>query len=131
MKWTITRKYRFYSAHRNKSAGAKCSRIHGHRYRLRVICEFESLNESVGMMFDEINRCVDPIVDRLDHRFILWDQDPLVPILREAGEEMVIVGFETSCEELARYIFEELECDLPIKRVEIEETDSSIVTFEK
>jgi len=32
----ITRKYHFYAGHRNKQAGEKCGRLHGHTYDVEV-----------------------------------------------------------------------------------------------
>ena len=36
MDMKIEKKYHFYAAHRNKNAGEKCGRIHGHTYN--VLC---------------------------------------------------------------------------------------------
>lgn len=130
MKWTITRRYRIYSAHRNESAGEKCGRIHGHRYRVRAVFEFTSLNDGIGMLFDDLNAVCEPVIEAFDHHFMVWNEDPLADVLEAMGEPFIRLPFETSTENLAQYFFREIKkSDLPICRIEIEETDSSIVTY--
>ena len=37
----IEKKYYFYAGHRNKQAGEKCGRLHGHTYDVKCIFEFK------------------------------------------------------------------------------------------
>lgn len=130
--YEVTRRYKFYAAHRNESAGGKCARIHGHRYLVRVILSFEGTKDGITMLFDDINRICEPIIESLDHNFLVWEKDPLLPALNRAGEDIILLPFETSVENLARFFFDQIKKrGLPIKGIEIEETDSSIIRYEE
>ena len=53
----IEKKYHFYSAHRNKIAGEKCGRIHGHTYNVLCHFEFNQMNEGgVTYLFSDIDK---------------------------------------------------------------------------
>ena len=47
----IEKKYHFYAGHRNKSAGEKCGRLHGHTYDVEVILGFENREWSNNVIF--------------------------------------------------------------------------------
>ena len=127
----ITKEYHFYAAHRNPKAGDKCGRIHGHTYDLSVIMEFDT-DDSISMLFSDIDEVINPIVKRHDHYFLVWDQDPLCEMLEAIREPYYSLPFETSAENLCRYFYEEISIVIPeVKRVELKETKSSKVSYEK
>lgn len=128
---TITKEYHFYAAHRNKAAGEKCGRIHGHTYYVSIHLKFHT-EESVAMLFSDIDALVEPIIKKHDHYFLVWDRDPLCELLDAIGEEYYPLPFETSAENLCRYLFSEISEVIPqITRVELKETKSSKVSYEK
>jgi 6-pyruvoyltetrahydropterin/6-carboxytetrahydropterin synthase len=71
----IRKQFAFEAAHVLPHHTGKCSRLHGHSYRLDVAVEGSLHGEgpATGMVvdFDELSRIVRAsIVDALDHRFI-------------------------------------------------------------
>lgn len=132
---TIEKKYHFYAGHRNKNADDKCGRLHGHTYY--VICTFvgNDKNEKSGitLLFGDIDKLVEPIIKSFDHYFLLYDQDPLCDLLKLANEPFIPLPFETSAENMAIWIFTRIENEtkLPIKKIELRETTSSKVVYEK
>lgn len=104
MRCQLTRDYRFEAAHSlpRVPEGHKCARLHGHSYRISLVVEGE-VGEDTGWVVDfgELDRVVDPIIARLDHRTLndipglenptsellcvwLWREiQPQLPILRE------------------------------------------------
>lgn len=127
----IEKKYYFYAGHRNKSAGVKCGRLHGHTYDVKCFFKFTEMTNGVTMLFSDIDKKVEPIVKYFDHYFILWDKDPLVDILKDANEPHIVVPFETSAENMSIYIFNKIkEAGLPITRIELAETKSSKIIYE-
>ncbi|HEX3369726.1 MAG TPA: 6-carboxytetrahydropterin synthase QueD [Candidatus Cybelea sp.] len=69
----IRKQFRFESAHVLPSHPGKCSRVHGHSYRLEVAVRgpVQTTGPARGMIedFDVIERAVkERIVDRLDHQ---------------------------------------------------------------
>ena len=115
---TILKKYHFYAAHRNKGAGEKCGRIHGHTYN--IVCHFgfnDKLdNNGVSCLFCDIDNLVEPIFKAMCHYLILCKNDTLCKVLGDAGESFIILPFETSCENLAKYFSNS---SLPVKLSEL------------
>lgn len=129
----IEKKYHFYSAHRNKSGGEKCGRIHGHTYNVKCFFKFEEMNEGgITCLFSDIDNLVEPIIKEYCHWFIIYEFDSLVEVLELANEPVKKVPFETSAENLAVWLFSRIkrETKLPIYRIELAETKSSNVIYE-
>ena len=91
--------------HRNKQAGEKCGRLHGHTYD--VVCEFKfsKMTDGVTMLFSDIDKIAEPIIKEYDHYFLLKEDDSLVELLTLAGEKHKTVPFETSAENMAIWLF--------------------------
>lgn len=127
----IKKTYHFYAGHRNKSAGEKCGRLHGHTYNVVCHFKFNQMTNGVTMLFSDIDEKVEPIIKYFDHYFILWDKDPLVGVLKSANEPHIVVPFETSAENMSIFIFNKIKgVGLPITRIELAETKSSTIIYE-
>lgn len=129
----IQKKYHFYAAHRNKSAGEKCARIHGHTYDIKCYFKFDYVNESgITCLFSDIDKSVEPIIKDYDHYFLLYEIDPLCEILDLTNEPYLKLPFETSAENMSIWIFNRIknETKLPIYRIELGETKTSTIIYE-
>lgn len=126
----IEKKYHFYAAHRNKNAGEKCGRIHGHTYDVVCHFKFDEMKDGVTMLFSDIDKVVEPIVKQYDHHFLLYKEDSLCDVLNMANEPFVELPFETSAENMAIWIFTQIKTHLPIVKIELAETKSSNVIYE-
>jgi len=110
----IRKHFRFEAAHVLPHHPGKCSRVHGHSYRLEVAVAgpLQTSGPAQGMVvdFDDVSRVVRPlVVDRLDHSSLndlmdnptaeliaLWIWDTLAPEL--AGlDEIVVWETQTAC----------------------------------
>jgi len=129
----IRKKYHFYAAHRNLGAGEKCGRIHGHVYRVFMEFKFNNINENgVTMLFSDIDNVVEPIIKQYDHYFLLDEKDGLRGMLDLANEPYIPLPFETSAENMAIWIYQQVKRGgLPICRIELQETESSTVIYEE
>ena len=129
----IQKKYHFYAAHRNKLAGEKCGRIHGHSYDVLCYFKFNEINDGgVTCLFSDIDKLVEPIIKEYCHWFLLYENDPLCEILDLAGEPYKKMPFETSAENMSLWLFSRIknETQLPINKIELRETKSSNVIYE-
>lgn len=131
----IEKKFYFHAAHRNKQAGEKCGRIHGHTYHVLAVFGFTTPTEGSGgvtMLFSEIEDGVAPLIKALDHYLLLHEADPLCELLALADEPFVALPFVTSAEHLAAWLFSQIKtiAGLPIVRLELAETTSSTVVYE-
>ena len=132
---TIEKKYHFYAAHRNKNAGEKCGRIHGHTYKVKCYFKFDKIEEKSGVtfLFSDIDNLVEPIIKEHCHWFLLYEKDPLCELLELANEKYLSLPFETSAENMAIWLYTRIknETKLPVFKIELAETKSSNVIYEK
>ncbi len=129
--FTINKKYHFYAAHRNPEGGEKCGRIHGHTYEIECDFTFKEKGSSITCLFSDIDALVEPILKGHCHWFLLWDEDPLVPVLDMMGEEYKKLPFITSAENLCVWLATRIinETDLPLTQITLAETKSSKVIY--
>lgn len=127
----IEKKYHFYAGHRNKLAGEKCSRLHGHTYDVVCTFQFEEMKDGITMLFSDIDNLAEPIIKEYDHYFLLKEGDELIDPLTVMGEEFKVLPFDTSAENLAMWLFKRIknEAKLPIVKIELAETKSSKIIY--
>jgi 6-pyruvoyl-tetrahydropterin synthase len=126
----IEKKYHFYAAHRNKEAGVKCGRLHGHTYNVICHFKFNELTNGVSMLFSDIDKIVEPIIKQYDHYLLLYKEDALCNALDLLNEPYIELPFETSAENMALWIFNQIKNHLPIIKIELAETKTSNVIYE-
>ncbi len=130
--YTVIREIHFSYGHRLVGHQGKCRHVHGHNGRVQIEVAAEKL-DALGMVvdFSEISRTIGKWIDEnFDHVLILWEKDPLVPVLNERGEKILVVAENPTAEYLARRIFEEArKMKLPVARVVVWETNDSSASF--
>lgn len=116
--------------HRLSFHTGKCRNLHGHSYKMML--EMEGIVDQRGMVLDyfDVNSIISPIIDRLDHSFLVYREDKqLIDALSAAGSAMVIVDFEATAENICHYFLSEISKALPsnIQRIKIRvsETDDT------
>jgi len=97
----LAREFAFEAAHRlpNVPEGHKCARLHGHSFRIELICEGQ-INPATGWLFDfaDFKAAFEPLQEQLDHHY-----------LNE------IEGLENpTAENLARWIWMRVKKSLPL-----------------
>lgn len=132
--------YAFDSAHFLTDYYGKCENLHGHRWRVVAKIEQPEL-QTEGTMKDMVldfgvfKKTVKEICDRLDHTFLI-EEGSLKPdtlaALQGEGFSLTILPFRTTAENLAKYIFGELEEQgLPVAEIEVDETPNNRAFYRK
>ena len=120
--FTVFKDFTFAAAHSIRGHTRGCQNLHGHNYRVRVHVAAGHL-DALGMVIDfaDLKGILEQVVGRFDHAVI--NEHP--PFDRERN---------TTAEELARYVHEEVAARLPgdrtVRRVEVWETETSCAIFE-
>jgi 6-pyruvoyltetrahydropterin/6-carboxytetrahydropterin synthase len=69
----LVREFSFEAAHRLPHAppGHKCARLHGHSFKVAVICEGEA-DPNTGWLIDfgAVKKAFEPLMEALDHRYL-------------------------------------------------------------
>ncbi len=129
----VTCQIDFCYGHRLLNYAGKCRHLHGHNGRAVISIASEQLDHR-GMVLDftDIKREVSSwIDDNLDHRMLLCENDPAVPMLRELGEPMFLLPANPTAENIAKLIFDAgTERGFPIVSVNLWETPRCFATYE-
>jgi 6-pyruvoyltetrahydropterin/6-carboxytetrahydropterin synthase len=128
----VTKELSFCFGHRLMNYDGKCRQLHGHNAKAVVTVAANELDES-GMVtdFSALRRHVGDWVDRtLDHKMILFKDDPLVPVLRQMGDPVLAIDDHPTTENLAKLIFDYVEGEgYPVVEVTLWETPTSYATY--
>ncbi|MGB1701669.1 MAG: 6-carboxytetrahydropterin synthase QueD [Cycloclasticus sp.] len=130
--YRVTKKLSFCYGHRLMNHAGKCRHLHGHSARVAITLESEDLNEQ-GMVcdFSDIKTFAGQwIQETLDHTMLLHQDDPVLPMLQEAGERIMVVAEHPTAEFLAELIYEHVDKGgFPVKAVTVWESDTSSATY--
>ena len=128
----VTKEIDFCYGHRLLNYDGKCKYLHGHNGKAVIVLEGQQLDHR-GMVvdFSDIKKQVAGWIDaNLDHRMILHEADPIVPILQKLGEPIHIVSENPTAENLAKLIYDFAKSHrLPVKEVSLWETFNSYATY--
>jgi 6-pyruvoyltetrahydropterin/6-carboxytetrahydropterin synthase len=119
----IAKEFHWEMGHRLPEHFGKCKNIHGHSYRM--IVELEGSLNGNGMIMDyyDLKKLVAPVIEELDHAFMVYREDKeIISFLESVKSKKVIVGFQSTVENICKYILAELSRqDLPpnVKKMKV------------
>ncbi|MBT8378386.1 MAG: 6-carboxytetrahydropterin synthase [Ignavibacteria bacterium] len=105
----IAKEFGWEMGHRLPEHFGLCKNIHGHSYKMIVELE-GNLNEQ-GMVIDyyEVEKIIDPIIEKLDHAFMVNKNDNVVlDFLEKMNSKKVVVDFESTVENISKYLLNEI-----------------------
>ncbi|MCK5520188.1 MAG: 6-carboxytetrahydropterin synthase [Candidatus Marinimicrobia bacterium] len=118
-------------AHRLTFHEGLCRNIHGHSYMLEIYIEGE--NDKNGMIMDyaDLKELVkNSIIEQLDHCIAIYEKDELLIGKLPQSLKQFIFPFETTAENLVKWILNELnKIDNRIRKAELWETRNSKATY--
>jgi 6-pyruvoyltetrahydropterin/6-carboxytetrahydropterin synthase len=130
--YQVTREIHFCYGHRLLNYAGKCKNLHGHNGLAVITIESEELDD-LGMVtdFSNIKSVVSQwIDDNLDHRMILCEEDPFLPLLREQNEPVFVMNVNPTAESIAKLIFDFVaNAGFPVTKVTLWETASCFATY--
>lgn len=132
MGYSVTKHIEFCYGHRLLNYDGVCRHLHGHNAMVELDIAAETL-DALNMVvdFSEVKRLVKSWIDQeLDHKMILRNDDPLVPVLQAQGEPVVLIDSNPTAERLARLIYEQARAmGFNVTEVRFWETPSSCATY--
>ena len=105
----IAKEFRWEMGHRLPEHFGLCKNIHGHSYKMLV--EFEGELDKNGMIIDyyDVEKIIDPIIEKLDHAFMVNKDDKIVlEFLEKMNSKKVVVAFQSTAENICTYILGEV-----------------------
>ena len=128
----------FDSTHFLTDYFGKCENIHGHRWKVVVSIAQNELQtkgseKAMVMDFGRFKKAVHELCLELDHRFLLEEgslNQATIDALTSEGFILKFFPFRTTAENLARWVFEELEKrELPVYEVQMYETPNNCAIY--
>lgn len=122
----ITKEFKFEMAHKlSKSYTCKCQHIHGHSYRALVTLKSKSLNdENVVVDFTKVKEVLNPLIETLDHNFMIHKEDKSYPELLKLAEQghypLIVADANPTAEFIAGVLCCALEPHFGTKGMEVE-----------
>lgn len=111
----VAKEFRWEMGHRLPEHFGNCKNIHGHSYKM--IVEFEGkLNENEMVIdFYDIDKIIKPLIEKLDHAFMVNKKDRVViEFLEKIKSKKIVVDFNSTVENICKYFLEEIKkSDLP------------------
>jgi 6-pyruvoyltetrahydropterin/6-carboxytetrahydropterin synthase len=130
--YRVTREITFCYGHRLLNYDGKCRYLHGHNGKAVITLESHQL-DARGMVLDfsELKQVVSSWIDtNLDHKMLLHRDDPVLPLLRDAGEPVYVMNVNPTAEAIARLIFDFVAArGYPVVEVSLWETFSCYATY--
>ena len=128
----VTQRIDFCYGHRLLDYDGKCRDLHGHNGRAEITLASHELDHR-GMLVDftDIKKSLRTWIDReLDHRMILNENDPLIPMLREFQQPVYLISHNPTAENIARLIYEQARhFGFPVEKVQLWETPNSFAVY--
>lgn len=148
--YTATRYHDISCGHRVVGHEGKCRHLHGHNYRIHFFCRPTGMVQQgqniVRRQLDQVGRVVDfSVIKRLlcewleenfDHRMLIWSNDPDRAALEAIDETVVIVNFNPTAENIAKFLVEDLgpirleDTGVELYKVVVEETRKCSASYE-
>lgn len=98
--------------HRVVGHNGKCQYLHGHNYRIHFTIEANKELNELGMVLDFAvikETLCEWLEERWDHKFLIWEDDPLLePLKSISPESLVVVPFNPTAENMAIFLIEEV-----------------------
>lgn len=125
--------------HRVVGHEGKCKHLHGHNYRFHFSIESEKGLDDVGRVIDFSvikTKLAQWLEDNWDHRMLIWIQDPFKDALRDIDRAVVVVDFNPTAENIAKFFIERVApyqlqtTGCKLTSLTIEETRKCSVTYE-
>ncbi|MCX6174719.1 MAG: 6-carboxytetrahydropterin synthase QueD [Ignavibacteriales bacterium] len=105
----IAKEFTWEMGHRLPFHTGKCKNLHGHSYKCMV--ELTGDPDKNGMVMDyyDLKKVVEPILDELDHAFMVCKKDiEMIEALEKLNSRKVVVDFETTAENICVYLLNKI-----------------------
>lgn len=136
--YQLTTAHSFDSAHFLAGYDGKCGNLHGHRWRVLLTVQSETLREDrqqKGMCVDfaELKKDLRTELDALDHVLIIEQgslRESTMKALQEEKFQVVEMPFRPTAENFARYFYELFTLKgYPVAKVEVYETPNNSAVY--
>lgn len=111
----VAKEFKWEMGHRLPEHFGNCKNIHGHSYKMIVDLEGKLNNEGMVIDFYDVEKIIKPIIEKLDHAFMVKNDDKdVLEFLEKVRSKKVVVNFNATVENICAYVINEIrKFDLP------------------
>lgn len=113
---TISTSRKFEAAHRQYGDPGKCGYLHGHNWQVDITLT-GTPDTVIGYVVDF--KTIFDIIDEFDHKTLLRYDDPLVEVLSDHNQRLIVLSVNATCENLAGLFANRIEAMLGKLRMHI------------
>lgn len=107
--------------HRLPEHFGNCKNIHGHSYKMIVEFEGELNKDEMVIDFYDVDKMIKPLIEKLDHAFMVNKNDNVViEFLEKIKSKLIVVDFNSTVENICKFVLNE------IKKFELPKNISSV-----
>lgn len=105
----VAKEFRWEMGHRLPEHFGLCKNIHGHSYKMIVEFEGELDKNQMVIDFYDVEKILNPVIKRLDHSFMVNENDkPVIEFLEKINSKKVVVNFLATVENICTYLLSEI-----------------------
>lgn len=105
----IAKEFRWEMGHRLPEHFGLCKNIHGHSYKMLVEFEGELNKDQMVIDYYDVEKIINPIIQKLDHAFMVNNDDKVVlEFLEKMNSKKVVVDFDATAENICKYLLNEI-----------------------
>jgi 6-pyruvoyltetrahydropterin/6-carboxytetrahydropterin synthase len=105
----IAKEFRWEMGHRLPEHFGKCKNIHGHSYKMIIRLEGDLDKSGMVMDYYDVKKIIEPIIERLDHAFMVHEDDKeVISFLEKMNSKMVVLEFHSTVENICIYFLNEI-----------------------
>jgi len=130
--YIITKEVYFCYGHRLMNHPGKCRNLHGHSVKASISIKQKQLNEQAMVCdFSDVKECVEAFINQhLDHNFLLYKDDPIIPALTANNERFMTLDEHPTAEVLSKMIYQHLQGEgFAVDQVVLWETTSASACY--
>ncbi len=130
--YIITKEVYFCYGHRLMNHPGKCRNLHGHSVKASISIKQKQLNKQAMVCdFSDVKECVEAFIDQhLDHNFLLYKDDPIIPALTANNERFMTLDEHPTAEVLSKMIYRHLQREgFTVDQVVLWETTSASACY--
>lgn len=117
----VAKEFRWEMGHRLPEHFGNCKNIHGHSYKMIVEFEGEMNKDEMIIDFYDIDRIIKPLIEKLDHAFMVNKNDTeVIEFLDRLKSKKLVVDFNSTVENICKFVLNE------IKKADLSQNISSV-----
>ena len=105
----IAKEFNWEMGHRLPEHFGKCKNIHGHSYKMLVEIDGDVMENGMVMDYYHLKDVVEPLVEKMDHAFLVYYEDKtVIEFLEKMNSKKVVVEFQSTVENITKFFLDEI-----------------------